>query len=227
MILIENNEVDYFTGSVTITDRVKNTEVFRVDSFFTAFQWDTLIDLDNNGTAELILDLSTGALIYDYNMFLIFDLSNISKPFSIHNSELISGENDVPEIRSTVRLSPGYIGAEYSFNLKFQSGKMIPDTESSENKNFKNTEVKEKEFLEMIERYNSETDICAEDSQIQILYEAFLTQKKIDGMENNGWKFFDKYYRCKDKKRVKKDLKKIVSENLNYINDQQNYLFNP
>ncbi len=77
-ITIENNEVDFFTGGISVTDLTKNKEVITADSFYTRYNWDTLIDLNNDGSKEFILDLGTGVNMYDYNMFLIFDFKKKS-----------------------------------------------------------------------------------------------------------------------------------------------------
>ena len=85
--------------------------------------------------------------------------------------------------------------------------------------------LNERDILEQIEGYESETDVCSEESQIQVYYEAYITQKKILGQESEGWKFFDSHYKCKDKKKIKEDLKRIVYENYKYISDPINYKY--
>ncbi len=71
-LFLTNNEHNFFSGSLQIFDKFNNS-VFYADSFYTRYNWDTLIDLDNDGNKEFILDVGTGATVYDYNMFLIFD----------------------------------------------------------------------------------------------------------------------------------------------------------
>ncbi len=224
-IFLTYNDNAFFTGSLEIFDKYNNS-VFYADSFYTQYNSDTVIDLNAEGSRELILDLSTGATMYDYNMFLIFDLSKkYIEPFEIHNAQIVTGIDEQPKIESEVRLSPNYLGAGYAYSLKYEDGKMILETDPSESKVLKSLDMKERDILEQIEGYDSETDECSEESQVQVYYEAYITQKKILGQESKGWKFFDSHYKCKDKKRVKEDLKKIVYENSKYISDPLNYKF--
>lgn len=224
-IFLTYNDISFFSGSAEIFDRYNNS-VFYADSFYTQYNWDTVIDLNADGNRELILDLSTGATMYDYNMFLIFDFSKQQiEPFEIHNAQLVTGIDKQPKVVSEVRLSPNYLGAGYAYSMKYENGKMILETDPYGSKVLKSLDMKEKDILEQIARYNAESDECSEESQVQVYYEAYITQKKILGQESSGWKFFDRHYKCKDKKRIKEDLKKTVYENYKYISDQSNYKF--
>lgn len=224
-IFLTYNDNSFFTGSAEIFDRYNNS-VFYADSFYTQYNSDTVIDLNADGSRELLLDLSTGATIYDYNMFLIFDLSKKHiEPFEIHNAQLVTGIDEQPKIESDVRLSPNYLGAGYAYSMKYEDDKMILETDPSESKVLKSLDMKERDILEQIEGYDSETDECSEESQVQVYYIAYITQMKILGQESRGWKFFDNHYKCNDKKRIKEDLKRIVNENYKYISDPLNYKF--
>lgn len=224
-IFLTYNDNSFFSGSLEIFDRYNNS-VFYADSFYTHYNSDTVIDLNADERRELILDLSTGATMYDYNMFLIFDLSKkYIEPFEIHNAHLVTGIDEQPKIESEVRLSPNYLGAGYAYSMKYEDGKMILETDPSESKVLKSLDLNERDILEQIEGYNSETDECSEESQLKVYYEAYITQKKILGQEGMGWKFFDNHYKCKDKKKIKEDLKRTVYENYKYISDPLNYKF--
>lgn len=224
-IYLTYNDISFFSGSAEIFDRYNNT-VFYADSFYTQYNSDTVIDLNADGSRELILDLSTGATMYDYNMFLIFDLSRKQiETFEIHNAHLVTGIDEQPKIESEVRLSPNYLGAGYAYSLKYEDGKMILETDPSESKVLKSLDMKERDILEQIDGYDAEIEECSEESQVQVYYEAYITQKKILGQENSGWKFFDSHYKCKDKKRIKEDLKRMVYENYKFISDPSNYKF--
>lgn len=226
IVRLANNEVDFFSGGVSITGREDNTEHFRADSFYTRYNWDTLIDLNNDGSQELILDLGTGATMYDYNIILIFDFTkNVAEPLEIHNAELNTNTDKFPKIVSNTRLSPNYLGAGYSYSLIYHNGKLILETDPSESRVLKSLDINDNDILELIAGYDSETDECSDESQIQVYYEAYITQKIILGKEIEGWKFFDNYYKCNDKKRAKEELKNLVFENFNYINNPDNFVF--
>ena len=228
LVRLENNESDFFSGKINIYDLQNSYEVFKAENIFTNFNSDTLIDLDGDGRKELLLDLGTGATMYDFNMFLIFDFEKeIIVPAEVHNAGLITGQGQIPVIMSEVRLSPNYLSAGYSFTLKFENGKLIPCTESENSTFLKDIDISEKEIKELINDYIKETGECSDESQVQIYYEAYIMQKKINGQEKEGWKFFDKHYKCRDRKSVKLSLKKIIGENFRRIMDPGNYKFNP
>ncbi len=224
-IFLTNSEDHFFTGSIQITDKYNNT-VFFEDSIFSRYNWDTLIDMNGDGKKEFILDVGTGATMYDYNMFLIFNLyENPAEPVEVHNAELQSGIDEIPKIVSYVRLSPAVMGAGYSFALKYVNGKLVLENDTKTSKVLKNLEPDSKDDIYFINEYEEGFDPCAEDSQVLIYYEAFITQWKILGREEKGWKFFDKYYKCKNKNLAKENLRKIVRENYLYIKDPNNYKF--
>ncbi|MEO8666449.1 MAG: hypothetical protein ABI462_13240 [Ignavibacteria bacterium] len=223
-ITIENNEVDFFSGGISVTDLKKNKEVFTAKDFYTRYNWDTLIDLNNDGSKEFILDLGTGVNMYNYNMYLIFDLTRDEiEPLEIHNAELEANVDEIPKIVSYVRLSPAVMGAGYSFSLRYEDGKLVLETDPDESKVLKSLVPTGEDDLDLINQYEDGLDECAEDSQISIYYEAYITQQKIVGNEKKGWEFFDKYYKCKNKKEMKAGLKKIVNDNYSFMTNSNNY----
>lgn len=216
-VFLTNSEYDFFTGSIQIADKYNNT-VFYADSFYSRYNRDTLIDLNNDGSKELILDLGTGATMYDYNMYLIFDLKNRSlDPFEIHNADLVTNTDEVPKIISYVRLSPAVMGAGYTYSLKYDGNKFILENDINKSKVLKSLDPIESEEFDFIKQYEEGFDECDNDSEVKIYYEAYLTQQKILGQEKKGWKFFEKYYKCKNKNSMREDLKKTVDENYNYL----------
>ena len=216
-ISLINNETDFFTGCILITDR-DNSPVFKADSIYSRYNWDTLIDLNNDGSKELILDLSTGVNMYDYNMYLIFDLKNKSfEPFEIHNADLVKDTDEVPKIISYVRLSPAVMGAGYTYSLKYDGSKFIPENDISKSKVLKSLDPPESDEFDFIRQYEEGFDECESDSEVKIYYEAYLIQQMILGQEEKGWKFFEEHYKCKNKKSMRAELKKTVEENYNYL----------
>lgn len=216
-ISLINNETDFFTGCILITDR-DNSPVFKADSIYSRYNWDTLIDLNNDGSKELILDLSTGVNMYDYNMYLIFDLKNKSfEPFEIHNADLVKDTDEVPKIISYVRMSPAVMGAGYTFSLKYDGNKFNLENDISKSKVLKSLDPLESDEFDFIRQYEEGFDECESDSEVKIYYEAYLIQQMILGQEEKGWMFFEEHYKCKNKKSMRAELKKTVEENYNYI----------
>jgi len=224
-IFLTANDYSFFSGSMEIFDKFNNS-VFYADSFYTRYNWDTLVDLNNDRSKELILDVGTGATMYNYNMFLIFDFKRSPEPlFEIHNAELITGIDEIPKITSYERLSPAVMGAGYVYLLKYENGKIVLENDMKKSKVLKSFDSNEGDDLYFINEYEAGFDECADDSEISIYYQAYITQQKILGRENKGWKFFDKYYKCSNWKKVKAGLKKIVDENYNYLANPENYKF--
>ncbi len=216
-ISLINNEGDFFTGCILITDK-DNNPVFKADSIYSRYNRDTLIDLNNDGSKELILDLSTGVNMYDYNMYLIFDLKNKSfEPFEIHNADLVTDTDEIPKIISYVRLSPAVMGAGYTYSLSYDGNKFKLEDDINKSKVLKSLDPIESDEFDFIKQYEEGFDECDNDSEVKIYYEAYLTQQKILGQEKKGWKFFEKYYKCKNKNSMREDLKKTVDENYNYL----------
>lgn len=218
------NENNFFTGSLEIFDKYNNS-VFYADSFYSGYNGDTLIDMNNDGRKELILDLGTGALMYDYNMLLVFDFKNNKiDPFEIHNASLVTGVDDIPKIVSDIRMSPAYLGTGYSFSLKYDDNRIIPETDAKRSRVLADLIPDEKDILEQMKSYRKEIEECSEESYYQIFFEAYITQMKIAGNEKKGWKFFERHYKCRDIKAVRKSLTKSVKENYNAI-IQENFKF--
>ncbi|MDQ3021811.1 MAG: hypothetical protein M3R36_14755 [Bacteroidota bacterium] len=220
-ITLKNNDENFFSGSINVKDK-NDVTVCSADSIFTRYNWDTLIDLNNDGSKELIIDLATGATMYDYNMFLIFDFSkNSIVPFEIHNAGLISYLDPVPKIVTNVRLSPSALGAGYSFSLVYNNSKLVLESDVNASNVLRSLEQKDSEYLELIEEYKKLFDECGEDSEIYIYYESYVMQQKILGQEDKGWEFFDKYYKCKDKEKVKTELKRNVQDSYDFWNTSE------
>jgi len=220
------NDNRFFTGSLEIFDKYNNS-VFYNDSFYTRYNWDSLIDLNDDGSKELMLDLGSGATMYDYNMFLIFDFTlKKIKPLEIHNAEIVQTKDEVPKILSYVRLSPAVMGAGYAFTMRYENGMLILEKDMSKSKALKELDTDGSDDLHLINEFEGRFDECADNSGIDTYYEAFLIQQKILGHEKKGWKFFDKNYKCSDKKSVRANLKRIVDEAYSYISNPDNYKFN-
>ncbi len=216
-ISLKNSEQNFFTGSIEVFDR-NNKSVFYADSFYTRYNWDTLTDLNNDGHKELILDLGSGATMYDYNMFLIFDFSKTSiEPLEVHNADLINNVDEIPKIVSNVRLSPNYLGAGYSYSLMYDKSNLVLEKDISKSKVLKSLIPDDRDEVEVFANFRKDAEECKEGSSYITYFEAYITQMKILGNEEKGWKLFNKYYNCSDKKTAKKDLKKTVDENYNYL----------
>jgi hypothetical protein len=114
-------------------------------------------------------------------------------------------------------MSPAVMGAGYTFSLKYDGDKFVLENDITKSKVLKSLDPLETDEFDFIKQYEEGFDECDNDSEVRIYYEAYLTQEKILGQESKGWKFFDKHYKCEDKKNARTELKKIIDENYHYI----------
>lgn len=223
-VSLTNSEDHYFTGSIQIADKFNNT-VFYEDSIYTGYNSDTLIDLDGDGNKELILDLTAGATMYYYNMFIIFDFTKSPLvPFQIQNAVLMTGDEEPAKIVSNVRVAPGYLGAEYAYSLIYKNGSVQLETDADESKVLRSLIPTDEDEIGLLTSFTNETDECADAENYIKYFETYLMQTKISGDEDRGWKFFDKHYNCADKKMARRRLKDSVDEYYSELK-KQDYIF--
>ncbi|MBS1518438.1 MAG: hypothetical protein JSS91_10170 [Bacteroidetes bacterium] len=207
----------FFTGSISVYDRNNNRKFF-IDSIYTRYISDTLLDLDNSGTEELILDLGTGINAYDYNMLLIFDFKKSEKPlYEVHNAEIISGLDEVPKIVSHVRFSPLYLGTGYDYSLRYTGKGLVLETDPDSSKVLKSLDINEESITETMNAFKEELDECDENNNFISYFEQYLMQKKLLKKDKEGWDFFNRYYNCRNKKATGKELKEFVSDLHRYL----------
>jgi len=205
-IKLKANNSEFFSGSITVTDKYNST-VFFTDNIFTRYISDTLIDLDNNGTNEFILDLGTGVNAYDFNMLVIFDLSKSDQPlFEIHNAEIITGKDSDPKIVSHIRFSPLYIGTGYDYSLRYNGERLVLETDPDSSKVLQSLDIVDEDILYNMNGFKEELDECDKNNNFISFFEQYLLQKKLLKKENEGWDFFEINYNCNDKKEVRMGL---------------------
>ncbi|MBK8981162.1 MAG: hypothetical protein IPM38_02300 [Ignavibacteria bacterium] len=220
-IIITNNNLDFFTGSIKINDNTDKT-VFFIENLFSRYVSDTLADLNRDGSDEFILNLATGVNAYDFNMLLVFDFSLSANPlYEIHNAEIAGDSDEIPRIVSHVRFSPLYLGTGYDYSLLYDGEKMVLDKETGKGSVLSNLDIIEADMLYNINEFKKEMDECDETSNYISYFEQYLMQKKILNKEAEGLSFFDKYYECSDKDSARTQLKnnvKNIYEHLSEMN---------
>ncbi|MDQ3021810.1 MAG: hypothetical protein M3R36_14750 [Bacteroidota bacterium] len=220
------NDSVFYSGGMVIQNNPDGNTVFSSDNFFSGYNSDRSVDLNNDGSNEYVLELGTGNTRSDYNMFLIFDFVKSAEPqFEVHNAELISNVDKVPEIVSNVRIGDPKMEAKYSYTLKYDNGKLILNKDIKQSKLLKELVPFEEDYMDLINEYSKSMNICDESSQVKNYYEAYSTQQKIVGNETEGWKFFDNNYKCENKNSIEEELKKSVEENYSKINNPDNFNF--
>lgn len=218
-IMLKANNSGFFSGSISVIDKYNNTVFFRED-IFTRYISDTLIDLDNNGTKEFILDLGTGVNAYDFNMLVIFDFNKSNQPlFEIHNAEIIAGTDSIPKIVSHIRFSPLYLGTGYDYSLRYNGDRLVLETDPDSSKLLQSLDINDNDFLENLNGFKDEMDECDRLTNYISFFEQYVFQKMLLDKEQEGWDFFNKYYNCPDKESARDELKESMNSLYKYLSE--------
>jgi hypothetical protein len=220
------NDSVFYSGGILIQDNSGGNNVFSADNFHSGYNSDKTIDLNNDGTNEFLLELTTGSTTADNNMHLIFDFSKGPAPLcKVHNSEIISNVDEVSELLSNVRIGDPKMDAKYSFSLLYDDGKLVLNKNTKDSKVLKELVTFEEDYTALINQYAGQTNVCDENSQVKNYYEAYCIQQKITGNEAKGWEYFHNNYKCENKDTIEEALKKSVEENYSKINNPDNFNF--
>jgi len=217
---LTHDSTDFFKGSLIVTDE-KGVVVFSTEDYYSSCYMDTLVDLDADGKDEFILGLSTGMSPYVWSSLLIFEFKTaVSQPFEVINGELVSSVSGKSYIKATVRLSPSYLGALYSYIIEMRNGKLIvpnprEDFSSSELLGDNSSWIEE-----TISGFENEVDECNAESGYLTLFEAYMIQAKFEGNENFSREFFRKRYKCDDLSAAYELALKYVNETFAYTVSQ-------
>ncbi|MFZ1321668.1 MAG: hypothetical protein WAT71_08950 [Ignavibacteria bacterium] len=218
-IILRADNSDFFSGSISVIDKNNDTVFFRED-IFTRYISDTLIDLDNNGSNEFILDLGTGVNAYDFNMLVIFDFSKSDQPyFEIHNAEIVAGTDSIPKIVSHIRFSPLYLGTGYDYSLRYNGDRLVLETDPDSSKVLQSLDIIEEDFIENLNGFKDEMDECDILTNYISFYEQYIFQKMLLGKEQKGWDFFNKYYTCPNKNSARDELKESMKSLYKYLSE--------
>lgn len=224
-IKVTNRSDKFFSGTLAVSNNSGDT-VFYSDQLFSRYVSDTLLDLNNDGIKELILDLGTGVNAYDFNMLVIFDLSKSSQPlFEIHNAEVKAGIDSIPKIVSHIRFSPLYLGTGYDYSLIYNGERLILETDPDFSKVLQSLDIIDENILNNMHGFKEELDECDKNNNFISFFEQYLLQKVLLKNVSKGWEFFEKNYNCPDKKKVRIELEEylgIMIENLS----KMEYKFN-
>ena len=123
-IEVSSNVSNYFSGNLTV--RKKGVDVYRMDSSFSSYIEHRFIDLNGDGSNELLLSLSEGASPYVFNMLYIFDVKKDVKPlFMVQNGDIDTTSGYSPKILVNARMSPSFMGLGYFWYLEYKNGKLV------------------------------------------------------------------------------------------------------
>jgi hypothetical protein len=223
IVKLRYDKNNFFTGSLEV--QKKGETVFAADSIYSDYFEHSTVDLDGDGSKELLISLGTGATPYIYNDLLIFDITRSNEPlFSIQNADVVQKEKQTPKISVYVRMSPSVLGIGYNWLLEYKNKKML-FYKAEDQQWLGNVTPDEKETLETIKSFSDNSNPCGDRENYLSYYEAFLLQSKIAGDEEKGLDFFDEHYKCKSKSEALKIMKNNVSDSYKWIIDTNNYKY--
>lgn len=225
-IILTWNDSVFFSGGMAVQNISDGSTLFSADNFHSGYNSDKSVDLNNDGSSEYLLELETGNSRSDYNMYVIFDFSKGAQPLcEVHNAEVISNVDKVPEIISNVRIGDPKMEAKYSYSLLYNDGKLNLNKNIKDSKVLKELVPFEEDYSDLINEYIKTSGECEAESRVGNYYVAYATQQKIVGNEDAGWNFFEKNYKCENKNSIETELKKSVENNYSIISNPDSYNF--
>lgn len=221
-IAINSNPKEYFTAHL---ESVKDGKVvFETDSTFSDYLWHRVIDMNDDGTDELVLAVSEGASPYIYNLIYIFDASKGAKPLGqIYNGSLDTTVKGEPKIAAYTRMSPMLLGLGYNWLVEYKNGGLkYFDAEGTPWKKTVKPDVSS--LLENLTQYEDFSEKCSDDNY-KSFFESYLIQAQIYGNEDAALKFIDKYYKCPDKKNGKQQIIDVSAETFEWLTNPATYKY--
>lgn len=218
--LLTYDSTDFFKGSLIVSDE-SGLIVFSSEDFYSSCYTDTLVDLDSDGNDEFILGLSTGMSPYVWSSLLVFEFETaVSQPYEVINGELVSSKSGNSYIKSTVRLSPSYLGALYSYLIEMRNGKLIVPNPREDFSSSGLLGDNSSWIEETISGFENDVEECNAESGYLTLFETYMIQAKFAGNENFSKEFFRKRYKCDDMTAAYEIAQKYVNETFEYTVSQ-------
>lgn len=218
---INTSSSDFFTGQFNISQNGKR--LFSMDSSFSDYVEHKFIDLNGDGSKEMLLYLTEGASPYVFHYLYVFDRIRSAKPlYVLQNGELDTSVYGKPLLSVNSRMSPAVLGLWYSWFLKYEDNKL---------KYFKPVDSRSRvlgpDFVsirENLDELNKNNQIC-DDFAYNVFFEYVFITSKIAGEETAAERFFEENYKCENKTASLKQFKTTASENYSWIKDEENYKY--
>ncbi len=219
---LTSNNNQFFAGHLEVNKDGK--KVYQWDSNFTDYISHDIIDLDGDGSKELLLSLSDGASPYVYNVLYLFDINKGIKPlYIINNGELNTSKSNEPKIGGYSRMSPSVLGLGYIWLWEYKDGKLRL-LKTNEKPWILLLEPDEKGLLENLKQYEDFSEKCS-DGVYNTFFETLFIQYKIAGDYSSALNFFNKYYKCPEKISALKQIKNAADDTYSWLNDENNFKY--
>jgi len=216
---ISSSDKEFFNGRLSVSEN--GMVLFSMDSSFTDYVEHKFIDLNGDGSNEMLLYLTEGASPYVFHTLYIFDSKRGAAPlYTISNGELDTTVKSNPLIMVNSRMSPAVLGLWYSWYLEYKNDELI----------YHKPDKREKAQLgpnydyvnEALADLKKENQIC-DDFAYSVFFEYIFITSKIAGNETEAERFFEENYKCENKIEALIRFKKYASDNYSWIKDVSNY----
>lgn len=219
---LTSNNNQFFAGHLEVNkDGIK---IYQWDSNFTDYISHNIVDLDGDGSKELLLSLTEGASPYVYNVLYLFDIKKGIKPLYImNNGELNLSKSNEPKIGGYSRMSPSVLGLGYIWLWEYKYGKLRL-LKTDENPWKLLLEPDEKSLLENLTQYEDFSEKCS-DGVYNTFFETLFIQYKIAGDDKSAEKFFKKHYKCPGKEKALEQVKNAAADTYSWLRDESNFKY--
>ena len=218
---ISSSSSEFFKGNFSIS--FNNNVLFSLDSTFTDYVDHKFIDLNGDGSKEMLLYLTEGASPYTFHNLFIFDRKLSPKPlFILQNGEVDTSHAEKPLLTVNLRQSPAILGLWYNWYLEYSNGELKfikPDKQRNSmlEPDYKNIKLN-------LDELSRENQIC-DDFAYNIFFEHIFITAKISGTEPKAERFFEENYKCKNKTEALIQMKNAAADTYSWIKDSENYKF--
>jgi len=219
-----NKDHSFWNIYLIIEDTLIHKTTFNQSMFVALPEKDSVfnrVDLDNDGKLELIVIGSREMTSYTFQQGLIIDFKIKPEPILIVNDPTIIKVRNSNLLKTEVRGSPSVLVFGYNYSLKYSNGKLLWEYIQGVNSTNCLCGLDKKDEFNPAKNLNllySNNSLCENDASAPCL-EMYLLDKILSGKESEGWAYFDKIYKCKDKKEKQKSLKEELESDLKYIKE--------
>lgn len=218
-VSISSSSAGFFAGRLSVSENGKT--LFSMDSSFTNYVEHKFIDLNGDGSDEMLLYLTEGASPYVFHYLYVFDGKRGAAPlYMLQNGEVDNSVYGKPLLTVNLRMSPAVLGLWYSFFLEYSDNRLrFTDPDENRKSQLGPDLVRVKENLEDLRNSN---EIC-DDFAYDVFFEYIFITAKISGREPEAERFFNENYQCENKVAALKKFKSAAADNYTWIRNEENY----
>lgn len=221
-VKVTSSSDKFFSGRLEISKGAN--KVYEMDSIFTNYAEHRLIDLNGDGSDELLLSLTEGASPYVFHNLYIFDITRGYKPlYVILNGDVDTANIRQPKIIFNERVSPAILGLWISWPLVYRNKELVFSKPNSSQEKAR-YRPDEESISENLKELRTGTESC-KDYNYAIFFETIFISYWITGEKNKAFAFFNKHFKCPDKEKVLEQMQNAAEDTYSWINDEANYKY--